>query len=224
MRACWMFMILLSCSLSRATKSQSIPKDRLEIVCVPANDNVSVPCPELEGEDVTFKLFKEDKMIYNHTYNAEKNNASHGKPPYTRVGVELHQNKENKPDSFMLTGVNASSYGIYRCEYVVTYPPPLKTVPSTLRILLLVEGDHCKFNKTYSKPTTGEDQKNGFLWVWILALVLFGIYSLIVTIIASIIWVKWRGSDSQSDYMNTKPKATRNRKKRGFQNPIPRYF
>ncbi|XP_034720662.1 uncharacterized protein si:dkey-1h24.6 [Etheostoma cragini] len=223
MRACWMFTILLSCSLSHTTKSERNCEDQLNIVCVPANDNVPVPCPDLEGEDVTYELFKEDKMIYNHTYKTEKNNVSHSKPPYTRVGVELHQNKKNKPDSFILTGVNASSYGIYRCEYIVKYPPPLKTVPSTVRILLLVEGHHCKFNKTYSKPITG-DQKNGFLWIWILALVLFGIYSLIVTIIASIIWVKWRGLDSQSDYMNTKPKAARNRKKRGFQNPIPRYF
>ncbi|TDG96228.1 hypothetical protein EPR50_G00237660 [Perca flavescens] len=116
----------------------------------------------------------------------------------------------------MLTGVNANSYGFYRCELIITYLPPLRTKQSTSRILVLVEGHQCQ--------SPSGDQNNGFLWIWILVLVLFGIYSLIVTIIASIIWVKWRRSDSQSDYMNTKPKATRNRKKRGFQNPIPRHF
>ncbi|KAF1371764.1 hypothetical protein PFLUV_G00272490 [Perca fluviatilis] len=213
MRACWMFMILLSCSLR--TKSQSIRKDQLKIECVPANGNVSVPCPEsAKGTDVTFELIKDDKVISNHRCNPD-NNTCQCKPPCTRVGVELHQ-KKNTSVSFMLTGVNASSHGIYRCEATVTYPPPLRTEHSTLLSLVLVEGHQ------YQCP--GGDQNNGFLWLWILGLVLCGIYSVIVTIIASIIWVKWRRSDSQSDYMNTKPKATRNRKKRGFQNPIPRHF
>ncbi|XP_078100215.1 uncharacterized protein LOC144513028 [Sander vitreus] len=217
MRACWMFMILLSCRLSHSTESPGICKNQLNMDCVPVNGNVSVPCPEFEGEDVTFELHKDDKVIYL-TCNPDGNNRSLCKPPYTRVGIEHHQKKENKSVSFMLTGVNASSYGIYRCDRIITFPPPLTTVQSTLWILVLVEGHQC------SNPKRGGDQNNGFLWIWILGLVLFGIYSLTVTIIATIIWVKWRRSDSQSDYMNTKPKETRNCKKRGFQNPIPRHF
>lgn len=39
---------------------------------------------------------------------------------------------------------------------------------------------------------------------------------------AAVLQAKMRRVDSQSDYMNTKPRAPR--KKRGVQNPVPRYF
>ncbi|XP_074483716.1 T-cell-specific surface glycoprotein CD28 [Sebastes fasciatus] len=214
MRACWMFMILLSCRLSHATKAKCTCND-LKIVCVAAGDDVLVPCPILTGEEVTYNLLKDDKVIYNHTTNC--------KPKHTVLGVELR-------DIFMLTGVNVSSYGNYSCKVSVMYPPPyLEACSSCTQVQ--VEGHQCKLDKVDEKPETDEekpetvDQKSGFLWLWILALVVLGVYGVIVTIIAAIIWVKWREADSQSDYMNTKPKASRDRKKkRGVQIPIPRHF
>lgn len=208
-------MILLSCRLSHATKDKC-PCNDLRIVCVAAGDYVLVPCPNLTGEEVTYKLFKDDEVIYNHTCLHEKDT--------TNMGVGLR-------DSIMLIGVNVSSYGIYSCMVSVMYPPPyLKACSSCTQVQ--VEGHQCKLNNVVEKPETDDekpetvgDQKSEFLWLWILALVLLGVYGLTVTIIAAIIWVKWKGADSQSDYMNTKPKASRDRKKkRGVQIPIPRHF
>ncbi|XP_029305445.1 uncharacterized protein LOC115019885 isoform X2 [Cottoperca gobio] len=194
----------------------------LKTLCVPAGDNVPVPCPNVTAEDVTFNLLKDDEVIHNHTCIRDKTSQT-CKSQKTRVAVELHG--ENISVTFMLPGVNASSYGVYRCEGIVMFPPPYKKVSSTVLILVLVEGHQCKFNKDHSKPKTGGDQKDGFLWIWILGLVLLGIYSVTVTVIAGVILVKWRRSDSQSDYMNTKPKAPRDRKKKGWvQHPIPRHF
>lgn len=225
MGACWVFMFLLSCRFSHATESQSICKELLNIVCVPAGVNVSVPCPKLTTQDVTFYLLKEEKVIYELACT-RNNTTSDCQPSQIRVGVELQDNTENKSASFMLTEVNASSYGIYKCESYITFPPPLKRVPNTLNILVLVEGHQCGGNKNYTvKPIIAGDEKHGFLWIWILGIVVLGVYGITVTIIAGITWVKWRRSDSQSDYMNTKPKAPRDRKKkRGVQIPIPRYL
>ncbi|XP_044043977.1 T-cell-specific surface glycoprotein CD28 isoform X2 [Siniperca chuatsi] len=84
------------------------------------------------------------------------------------------------------------------------------------------KGHQCKHNKDCSDS---RDQNSVFPWIWILVVLLIIIYSIIVTIIAFINWVKLRRTDSQSDYMNTKPRAPRDRKKkRGVQTPIPRHF
>ncbi|XP_054479948.1 T-cell-specific surface glycoprotein CD28 [Anoplopoma fimbria] len=224
MRACWMFLMLLSCRLSHATKSQNIcnNNNQIKIVCVPAGEDVSVSCPKFKKDDeVIFSLYKDNEVIFNHTCVGKKD-APNCKPQYTRAGVEMRENTDNTSFSFMLTRVNASSYGIYGCEGVCMYPPPL--VEITLWIMLLVDGHQCNFKENRT-PETTRDQRDEFIWIWILGLALLCLYSLIITAIASIIWVKWRRSDSQSDYINTKPKAHRDRKKKkGVQIPIPRHF
>ncbi|XP_042369155.1 uncharacterized protein LOC121962898 [Plectropomus leopardus] len=216
---CWVFMILLSCMFSHANNSPSIIcREKLKIARVPVGVNVPVPCPKLTTEDVTFNLLKDEEVFYNSTCIREKN-AQNCTPSYTRMGVELQENTEyNNSVSFLLTRVNTSSYGIYRCDGIIIYPPPVRKVQNTM-ILVLVKGQQCP------QPVIDGDQKDRFLWFWILGIVVLGVYSLIVTIIAGTVWVKWRRSDSQSDYMNTKPKAARDRrKKRGVQIPIPRHF
>ncbi|XP_070813974.1 T-cell-specific surface glycoprotein CD28 homolog [Chaetodon trifascialis] len=219
MSACWMFVILMGCRLgpSHSTQPQStcVCHDQLKTFCVPPGDNVTVSCPKLDANHVIFKLLQDEEMIFNHSYIRDKK-ALNYKPPHSRVVVELHEDKENISASFRLTGLNASSHGIYRCEGTVIFPPPLRTVSSDWRILVLLEGHQCRI---HAKPP----ENCGFHWIWIIALV--SIYSIIATIIAIVIWVKLRRTDSQSDYMNTKPQAPRERrKKRGVQNPIPRHF
>lgn len=212
MRACWMFMILLSCRLSQAAKKQE-----LKMICVPFGGNAPVPCPELNQQHVTFHLFKNEEKIYRQNYHRDGNAT--WKPP-TKAEVELHENRENKSVNFMLTGVNASSFGLYRCEGTVLHPPPIETMPSTVFILVQVEGHQCSLN-----TKAGGGQTDGLLWIWILGLVVLSIYGVTATIIAGIFWVKWRSSESHSDYMNTKPKAPRDRRKNKWvQNPGPRHF
>ncbi|XP_056286998.1 uncharacterized protein si:dkey-1h24.6 [Pseudoliparis swirei] len=210
MRACWMLLMLLSCRLSHAAKSQEscACKDQITIVCVPAGGDVLVPCPKLAGEDMIFNLFKDDEVIRNHTCIGDTQ-ASDCKPRYTGAGVKLLENTDNNSFSFTLTGVKAGSYGIYGCEGTRMFPPPFVT--STLWMLLLVEGHQCNFHQDDRTPG---HQYNDFLWIWILGLALLGTYSLTITII---ILVKWRTSDSQRDYVNTRPKTHKDRrKKRGL--------
>ncbi|KAI3365737.1 hypothetical protein L3Q82_000747 [Scortum barcoo] len=194
---------------------------QLQIIRAPVGSNVLVACPELPGREMTFSLYRDDEMIYNCSRSHEKN-GTRCKPPYTRVGVEVHENATSESVHFRLTGVNASSLGVYRCESVVTFPPPFKTKTSDLETLVLVEGPKCPENKDCSSKTEGV--QNIYLLWWIPVSVLI-IYSIIATIVAVIYRKKLRNADLQNDYINTKPSAPRNRgKKRGVTNPIPRHF
>ncbi|KAM8904111.1 T-cell-specific surface glycoprotein CD28 isoform 2-T2 [Spinachia spinachia] len=175
--------------------------DQIKTVCVPVGVEVSVPCPNSTGQEVIFNLYKDDEEICEHVCN--------------KAGMK--QGKDDK--SFTLTVVNASSNGMYGCQRTVTYPPPL--TKSTLWIIVHVEGHQCNVQEG---PSTAE-ARDRFLWIWILGLVLLCSYSLIITIIASIVWVKWRSLNCQNDYMNTKPKANKDRRKKmGVQIPSLRHF
>ncbi|XP_044200925.1 cytotoxic T-lymphocyte protein 4 [Thunnus albacares] len=220
MRVCWIFMILLGCRLSHASESKSsCPCDyKVKTVCVPAGDIVSIPCPDMNGEDMTFSLLKNNEVIYNQTCNF-------GKPTSNcklndSMGVALHEH--NKSVRFNLTGVNDNSHGLYRCEVIVTYPPPYIKEGNVLWILVLVQGHQCNV----SSPGKPEPLVvPGLHWIWICVSVVLIIYSTAVTIIAVVNYMKFKHSDSQNDYMNTKPRAPKDRKKkRGLENPIPRHF
>lgn len=221
MSACLVFTILMGYRLSHAAESQNIcaGNETLETFNVSAGGNVAVPCPQLTGEHLKFNLLKQQKVIY--THSSHKNNVSKSDSPYTREDVEMHENKDNK--SFRLTGVNNSHHGIYRCEGTVMYPPPLVKAYGS-RILVLVEGHQGIDCKNCNVPETV--QLSVSLWIWIVVGGLI-IYSITVTVIAIISLVKLRRTDSQSDYMNTKPRAPRgHNKKRGAGTHIglPRHF
>ncbi|XP_062270680.1 uncharacterized protein si:dkey-1h24.6 [Scomber scombrus] len=219
MSVCWMFVILLGCRLLHASQSQStsICKHKLKTVCIPDKHNVSIPCPDMTGEDFGYTLFKDEKVIHNHTCSLGKN-ALNCKLN-TSMGVLLERNNSS---AFILTGVTAENYGIYRCEGMVTYPPPYINDASALRILVLVQGYQCKVKPA---PCEIKHVVHRLHWIWISVVVVTCIYSIVVTIIAVLNYIKLRHSDSQSDYMNTKPRAPKDRKrKRGLENPIPRHF
>ncbi|XP_060889011.1 T-cell-specific surface glycoprotein CD28-like [Labrus mixtus] len=218
MNPCWVFMILVGFRISdAATQGQNTCtfNDKLKSVCVAAGDSVSVPCPNMTGEDFRLNLFKDQELIYNHSCS-HNNKAPDCKLPL-RVDLQLHKKTDNDSVSFLLIGVNASRHGVYRCEGQVRFPPPLlPAVPGAASILVLIEGHQCKVPKQESSDNP---------WIWILALVSVILYSVIITVSAVFFWVKLRKTDSQSDYMNTKPRAPRGqRKNRGVQNPAPRYF
>ncbi|XP_073318362.1 uncharacterized protein [Pagrus major] len=222
MSARWVFMILVCCRLSHASQPQGDRGcfENLRTVCVSAGVNVSVPCPKFKAEEemVTYKLLQNEKLIYNGTCNHGAQNCD---APYFE-NVELHHNTDDKSVSFLLTQVNASDHGLYRCKRKVSFPPPFITEGSDL-ILVLVKGHQC--NIIPETPSAQREQNFGLQWILILILVIVSVYSIIVTVIAIFTWLKLRKTDSQSDYMNTKPKPARDRKKnRGIQNPFPRHF
>lgn len=100
-----------------------------------------MPCPKLSFEDAKFDLLQDGEIIYNNTCSLEEDSIK-CKTNNIREDVALRENNENKSVSFVLTKVNASSHGIYRCKVKVTFPPPLVTKLSDPGILLLIEGKY----------------------------------------------------------------------------------
>ncbi|XP_068165386.1 uncharacterized protein si:dkey-1h24.6 [Antennarius striatus] len=216
----WMLLILVGCRLSHNlhTENSCACKDLLKTVCVSAGDNVSVPCPNSDGEDVKFKLLHGGEVVSNYKCTKKELNC---KPLFSMEGVELRENADNTSVGFMLSGVTASSHGIYRCQGLVSVPPPMMTRESDLRVLVLVKGHQCE--QICRSNQTDEEQRGELTWIWIVASV--SIYSVIITIIAIFVSVKLRRTDPQTDYMNTKPKVPRGRRKnKGVRNPIPHHF
>ncbi|XP_034533876.1 T-cell-specific surface glycoprotein CD28-like [Notolabrus celidotus] len=228
MKAFWMFLMLVGCWTSTATHSLSSCtfKYKLQTVCIPAGHNATVTCPELTGELVRFNFLKNQELIYSHKCNNTRktlNCTSHS----FRDGGEPRVKMENKSARFELTAVNASSHAVYLCVAEVLFPPPLPPpVPSPEGVVVLVEGHQCnKVNKQENHRHPDAEQRSDHLWIWILVIVSVIIYSTIITVFALSFWVKLKKTDSQSDYMNTKPRPPRGpRKNRGVQNPAPRYF
>lgn len=222
-----MFVILTSCWASSATQTWGTCtcNYELEAVCLPAGHSVLVPCPNLTEGDFRFNLKKNGKVIHSESCINDKN-ALNCTPKYSRARVEvLNTETENKSISFKLTEVNASSFGAYRCEGTVVFPPPRRPSVYAAGKLLLVEGHQCKINKHRKDPQTEDVESRDFSWIWIVVLVSVIIYSVIITVCASFCWIKLKKTDSQSDYMNTKPRAPRgHRRNRGVQNPAPRYL
>uniref|UniRef100_A0A3Q1F5S6 T-cell-specific surface glycoprotein CD28-like n=1 Tax=Acanthochromis polyacanthus TaxID=80966 RepID=A0A3Q1F5S6_9TELE len=217
MGLCWMLIILLGCRLSQATPSKCTCDDETVIYFVPENGSihVRVPCPNVTGEELMFFLHKDQEVIYNHTYREE---ISHG-----RLDVKLDKDGENRTVGFILTQATTESQGSYNCKATKRYPPPYLEKRGQ-GILLLDERFRFQPGNT---PTEGPavEEIQSFPWIWITAVALLSTYSLVVTVLALVSWMKLKKTDCQSDYMNTKPRAPRgNKKKRGVQNPIPRYF
>uniref|UniRef100_A0A3P8S3D7 Immunoglobulin subtype domain-containing protein n=1 Tax=Amphiprion percula TaxID=161767 RepID=A0A3P8S3D7_AMPPE len=219
---CWMLIILLSCRLSQATPSKCTCDDESIIHFVPENGSIRVlvPCPNVTGVDLEFLLYKDQEVIYDDTYGKE---ISHG-----WLDVKLDKNRENKTVGFILTKATTESQGIYICTATRTYPPPYRK-ESGQGILLLDERFRFQRSKHNSSNMTAERQDSretqSYPWIWITAVALLSTYSLVVTVLAWVNWMKLKKTDCQSDYINTKPRAPRgNKKKRGVQNPIPRYF
>ena len=117
--------------------SHHLSPDTLKTVCVSAGENVSVPCPKIKAkaELVTFNLFQNEELVYNHTCSPGACTALYT----TKMG--LHENTENKSVSFVLSGVNTTDHDFYRCEMKNSYPPPFITEAGDL-ILVLMKGNY----------------------------------------------------------------------------------
>ncbi|XP_013855015.1 uncharacterized protein LOC106510835 [Austrofundulus limnaeus] len=226
MGVCWMLMILLSCMLPHASLHQS-PKDTLRVCSLPQNPDleircqnaqshqpVFIPCPNVSIEVGKFQLFKNQTILCQlGTNNLMVCNQ-------TKIKVQPCKSESNQIVGFNLFGPEiARDQAIYRCNAIIHFPPPYVLKQSNERIIIFTE-DHCSCNK--DKGPVEESQ--GLLWVWIAAVSLLSTYGLAITIVASINWLKMKEAENQNDYMNTKPKAPRNRKKKGLQTPIPRHF
>ncbi|KAM4559517.1 uncharacterized protein PAE49_012006 [Odontesthes bonariensis] len=215
MKVCWMFVIFLYYMSSYSAQCLS-PNSSNETTtyCAPRQGHVPVfvPCPTKKG-DVTFKLFKNQDLIW-----SVQESLLRGLNP------QLQINEEDNLTGFNLNGASNTTY---KCEAAITFPPPYSKIDGP-KIQVLVEGEDCTCEPTCNtkeESRNKEDIPERTPWIWITVVVLLSTYSLTATIVASVLWFKLQGADSQSDYINTKPIAPRNRKKKKtVQNPAPRYF
>lgn len=167
--------------------------NNLRTVCVGVSDPVFVPCPSLDSEDLRFKLFKNQEMMSLSICNQSDPCQQRSPVPFvswTNQSTQL---------GFTLTVQNQSSHGLYRCEGKSMFPPPVQTKSGPEQVLVLVQGDQCKFS--VSDPGSSSDPNP----VWIIALVFSCIYSLFVSVIAVVLWMKRRSAEYQNDYVNTRP-------------------
>ncbi|KAK2880333.1 T-cell-specific surface glycoprotein CD28 [Channa argus] len=212
----WIFVILLCSKLSHATHSHSTNTcdEKREPMCEPGKEEVHVPCPNISALEITLRLYKDHEVLFNLTCNLVDNKWNCPESE-SMAGVKLHE----KLVSFILYGLTGKNQGIYKCEGTAIFPPPIITVPSNVSIHVHMEENNCKC----CGIVIPENPSSEVMWIVVVALL--STYSLTVTTISLIIWLKMRKTDSQSDYMNTIPRAPKGRRrKRGFQYPIPRHF
>ncbi|XP_061660028.1 uncharacterized protein si:dkey-1h24.6 isoform X2 [Syngnathoides biaculeatus] len=195
----WVIVIMLGFFQPTTTKRQCACKYELQPECT--HDPVTVPCPKMAGEEVRFNLLKDEQVIYNQACYY-KNNLLNCESN-TSADLGLHEAKASV--SFVLTGKAATKGGLYRCEGIVTFPPPLLKQRSDVSILVHVASHHC---------STGETKVgHGELMIWIPVLGILCIYSIIITVIALVNWATGRKADFQNDYINTKPRVTSQRRR-----------
>ncbi|XP_077371346.1 uncharacterized protein LOC144014909 isoform X1 [Festucalex cinctus] len=211
----WLILILLGYrfSLASPTQSKCACKYKLQAVCTRDPATVSVPCPTMAGEELTFTLRKDEREIH----IQKCNNTANTLDCESSANADLVLREVNTSVSFVLTGELAKNGGLYSCEGMVRFPPPFKTEMSAVRILVHVEGRKCSSGET--------KVGNGHLWIWIPVLGVLCIYSIVVTIIAVVNWANVRQSNSQNDYMNTKPRVTsQRRRERTFRDTPRQHF
>ncbi|XP_030007793.1 T-cell-specific surface glycoprotein CD28 [Sphaeramia orbicularis] len=213
----WMANILLGIMFCQARQGLSICNcnDHLITVCAAPRETVHVPCPYLGDKDLMFNLIKNEDVISNCVFSSTNKTLNCDHKLSSDIIVSENQT------GFNLTVTNASSHGIYKCDSQSTFPPPVEKATGPSKILVLVQGHQC-LRKT---EEVHKSHKMDLSLVWITVTAFLCTYSLIVSIIAVVNWVKLKRSDSYSDYMNTKPRPSKERKKRrGIQTPTPRHF
>ncbi|KAM4537600.1 T-cell-specific surface glycoprotein CD28-like [Fundulus diaphanus] len=201
MGVCWWLLILMCCT--------SPNRSNANIHCRTAErtQTMFVPCPNMTGGDATFKLFRNDELICNLADRSKQCNET---------GADVHPDKNEKGEFIGFKLAGKESQGFYLCEGTRIYPPPVTSERKS--VLVLEEGPEYPCKKEKCK-------RDEPVWIWIMVVALLGTYSLAVTIAAFIIWYKMKDAESQNDYINTKPKAPPNRRKRrGLQHPIPKHF
>uniref|UniRef100_A0A8C7WK80 Uncharacterized protein n=1 Tax=Oryzias sinensis TaxID=183150 RepID=A0A8C7WK80_9TELE len=196
---CWTLLVLMLCRTSHA----SLDLDTKDVTL----KRVFVLCPNFTTQQVLFKLTINQELVGNVTCKI-KNSSQVCDPQPSNTDVEFK--KTGALVGFELRGAKARADVAYKCVADKKFPPPFQSLPGNSSFLVFYEG------------TRGGGGGGGqLLWVWVTGVTLLATYGLAVTVAAFVLWFKLKDADSQNDYMNTKPKAAR--KRRGLQNPTPKY-
>ncbi|RVE75401.1 hypothetical protein OJAV_G00016510 [Oryzias javanicus] len=202
---CWIVLILTLWRTSLASLGRDTKDLKLQ--------RVFVLCPNVTTQEVLFKLLIDREPAGNVTCNTENKSCKCSSLP-PNGGVTFQD--EGASVGFELQGARAKADAAYKCEAHKKYPPPYQSWDSERWFLV--------FHEELHTARTAPPEKDGPPWAWITVVALLGTYSLAVTITTFVLWFQLKDVDSQNDYENTKPPAPRHRaKKRGLQNPTPRY-
>ncbi|XP_029557884.1 uncharacterized protein LOC115155418 [Salmo trutta] len=225
----WMPAVLLSLYLSNHVLTEQLPncKDRpLYIQRVSLHSRVSISCPNMIGEDLSFHLslnqsLDHTTMLKSNQIHTSSNQADTWAQFYL-VDQNLNQNLTNP---YVFTVNNT---GLYTCIAERMRSPPYQEDSVHT---LLIEEKRCL---TPRDPLANQDQDSLAnqncaevpkpLRLWLLLVGCgFLLYSIIITIIAIVLWRKMKMEVSvQSDYMNMKP-GEKTRPKR-VQHPVTGRF
>ncbi|XP_024150078.1 uncharacterized protein LOC112160010 [Oryzias melastigma] len=202
---CWTVLILALCGTSLASQGGDIKDLKLQ--------RVFVVCPNVTAQDVLFKLLINNVSAANVSCITENNTRKCSSLP-SNASVTFQD--EVASMGFELRGARAKVDAAYKCEGHQKFPPPYKLSQRESWFLV--------FHEEPRTAPTVPPEKDRLLWMWITVVTLLSAYSLAITITTFALWFKLNDVDSQNDYENTKPPPSRNRpKKRGLQNPTPRY-
>ncbi|KAI1885024.1 hypothetical protein AGOR_G00215920 [Albula goreensis] len=211
MNVSWIAVILLPFSqlfFAKTGDSVSCPALPSTVIHhLTTNDSVFVRCPNVTGDEITFRLHncngstKVVKWKDNTTQNED--------------GAEFEIQGPSRPSRFKLSQLFVNSTGLYYCEAEVLYPPPYSKIQGE-HTLILVEEVPEKVDCPKGCPKVSFSP----LLVWlILGVSVLILYSVIMTGITGVLWYKLRNKQNlQHDYMNMKPRAAK--KKQGVQHPI----
>ncbi|XP_010891418.1 T-cell-specific surface glycoprotein CD28 [Esox lucius] len=213
MNICWILTILLSlCFSSTANVISYNIFDDLHVVQVRVNGTTPVCCPKLKGkngEERLYTLLLGGSEIRNHSYDIGSNYSE-----TVKEGLRIQVNKMEYTFKFVLSGITTQQAGVYTCKVQNTYPPPVEDVKEMCQTLVLVQD--------YQGPA-GCEGHGDVGWIWKPLFWINLVYGLAVTIIALACCVRLRkGEGTQSDYMNTRPRAPPRvlKKNQGVQHPV----
>ncbi|XP_064875750.1 uncharacterized protein LOC135572195 [Oncorhynchus nerka] len=226
----WMTAVLLSLHLSDHVLGEQLPncKDRpLYIQRVSLHSRVSISCPNTTGEDLSFHLSLNQSLV--HT-TVLKRNQIHTRTNRTDTWAQFYLVDQNRNQNLINRYVfTVNSTGLYTC-IAERMRSPLPYQEDSVQTLLIEE----KQCLTHRDPLANQDQdplanqncaevSKPLPLCPLLVGCGFLLYSIIITIVAIILWRKLKKEVSvQSDYLNMKP-GEKTRPKR-VQHPVTRRF
>ncbi|KAI4877106.1 hypothetical protein NFI96_026458 [Prochilodus magdalenae] len=173
MEASWLHATLLSLFLlgSALPEKPHECKDSIPLIQqVVVHGNVSVPCPSFNSVEMTFKLYKGNRIMENCT--VQRNTSDLKAPRPTNEQISHHVNTKDNSTKFVLSNVTENHTGLYFCEAQNTFPPPVRTYKEKTVIIAVMQ--------EIQQQSTQCNPPENHLPLWV-GLGVLTIYGLIIT-------------------------------------------
>lgn len=224
--------MLLTLCLSRVARANNSPgcnEGNFLMIRTAFNSTVSVLCPSLLHEEMTFHLHMNGNEV--ESYRVDNESISEDAVFPVKEGLNLRVTRQDHAVSFDILGVNVEQTALYSCDALISLPPPSKKVQGTPKTLIVVEDHQCPTKSLPSKAGTpdsvpvAQHSCSERWWILVILLSVAITYGLVATATCFGFWIKLRNVElSQNDYINTKSRVPMGPKKKGIQLPLPRWF